>query len=506
MQNVPTRAANRAISRAAASTAPQPLPQRYVQVQKCTNLAGVPALHTEQQICETNAFLCQRCMATCGFCAGTLPSGRPCRDVPNSMCSSYVTTSFNETTLGGSFKALTPHRFCEAALPQGEALISDRGIWSETASDGMRYTLTDGLDNPAAVAGPARRKRGPAAQSASAALRRCLQLRRSSCHTEIRQCLAGRPLVLVGDSNMRYQYLALARFLHSGHWDTWPRQPNGRSTMTRFSVCNENSGAKRGGAKATDPVKWQRYFNRSVAELGGKDLCECHRELVATPWENRWFVDGDVRLGFSWFTSLTSHVSLMRRWASWETMRDRCGRTGCDQTQIASPSALVSLSAPAFVRERLGPLRPSAVLFGPGAWVQPDAADAQLTRNLRGVMTHIKELVGPRGHALFRTCLRGAWNHRRGSLGCGATSGCDEPFRLLINQTGWKLLDAYRVTDELHRFRNLVRATCDESKGRCERNMRETGDYVDPMHMNCDVLRELNLLLVAKVCGEDTDL
>lgn len=56
------------------------------------------------------------------------------------------------------------------------------------------------------------------------ALRQC-SLRRIT-HREALDCLAGRPLVLIGDSVMRYQYLSLAHFLDHGDWPTLAHFPS----------------------------------------------------------------------------------------------------------------------------------------------------------------------------------------------------------------------------------------------------------------------------------------
>jgi hypothetical protein len=76
---------------------------------------------------------------------------------------------------------------------------------------------------------------------------------------EARECLAARgPLVFLGESTTRYQYLALAHFLHHGTWDTWPR---GKWSGSRFSVCSEESIPK----QKTAADKWSKAAEHSIA-------------------------------------------------------------------------------------------------------------------------------------------------------------------------------------------------------------------------------------------------
>eukprot|EP00966_Prymnesium_polylepis_P076689 1777723-Prymnesium_polylepis.1 len=101
-------------------------------------------------------------------------------------------------------------------------------------------------------------------------------------------------------------------------------------------------------------------------------------------------------------------------------------------------ATLAIVNSTRFVQARLAPLAPATVVFGPGAWIQAPADDAHFTAEMRQLMRAVKSAVGSSGRAIFRSCLRGAWNHRRGGLGCGNTPGCDEPYRALLRETGWE--------------------------------------------------------------------
>lgn len=325
----------------------------------------------------------------------------------------------------------------------------------------------------------------------------------------VKRCLANKTVVFVGDSNMRYQYLALAQYLHTGRWDTWPRSGLPKK---RFSVCNENSypyitvnGTLVRAKNPTDPLKWAGYFEGGVEALGHNELCECRKDLEM---ENRWYSEGELRMGFAWFTSMASQNSLMRSWPAWDGVAGKCRRADCSHTSPRPPKSRVrALNASSFVEQRLAPLRPSAVLFGPGAWVQGSRDDAAFMSDLRLTMGRIKHAVGRSGHAIFRTCLRGQHTHRRGGLGCGNTAGCDEPYRAVAREADWGVLDAQLMTDALHEFsldnqRAKQRTLLEKKQQRSSpgRSPDAFPTYLDPMHVSCDVYRELNLRLLSRLC------
>ena len=157
------------------------------------------------------------------------------------------------------------------------------------------------------------------------------------------------------------------------------------------------------------------------------------------------------------------------------------------------------LDAPTFTRMRLAPLRPDLVVFGPGPWAggggrgQHGAA----LEKARAWLRDVRKMADARGgRAVFRSCPRGA---DRGKLGCGNGEGCDEGYRAILNDTGWELLDAYRMTDELFAFKQ--RCLARGKKG--ARGSQAWWDapwcaqpFTDNWHFQCDVYRELNLQLL----------
>lgn len=102
-----------------------------------------------------------------------------------------------------------------------------------------------------------------------------------------RECLRGQHLAFIGDSVTRYQYLNLAQYIQTGNW-------------TPFSA--------EGDALTEDEREWPSWtawFTATVARLGGNEICDCYRPLIAVSRcaENRFYYNAvfDVRLTFILF-------------------------------------------------------------------------------------------------------------------------------------------------------------------------------------------------------------
>ena len=396
---------------------------------------------------------------------------------------------------------LRKYGFCAdrlAGTPEMPATPTDRGKWKGDAARGLVFETEDDALGGNNSGGRGSLHSAPDRRSGALGWR------------AVKRCLANKTVVFVGDSNMRYQYLALSHYLHTGHWDAWPRSGVPRR---RFSVCNENSypyitvnGTLIHLKRPADPRKWSGFFEKAGEVLGHNELCECRKELEM---ENRWYSEGELRVGFAWFISMASQTSLMHAWPPWDGVADECRRANCSHTS-ESPrppkESVHTLNASSFVKQRLAPLRPSAVVFGPGTWVQGSRDDVAFMSELRLTMGRIKDAVGPSGHAIFRTCLRGQHTHRRGGLGCGNTAGCDEPYRTIAREADWGVLDAQLITDALHEYlldrqgTEPNRTLLEKKQHRSSRDPATFPAYLDPMHVSCDVYRELNLRLLSRLC------
>ena len=97
---------------------------------------------------------------------------------------------------------------CNLTLLSGQ-LPSDSAVWSRLEPD---------------ISSPTHADQGPSSFSAQIALQHCT-LRRLTA-SEVRGCLANRPLVFIGDSITRYAYLSLVAFLEHGAWPSLADQPS----------------------------------------------------------------------------------------------------------------------------------------------------------------------------------------------------------------------------------------------------------------------------------------
>ena len=365
--------------------------------------------------------------------------------------------------------------YCDAVLPPGRV-----GTWFPTA-DGWRHRH----------AGRSSHEHGAQATPQGDAFHPPDEL------GAVRRQLSGRTVVFVGDSNVRYQYTALAAFVRNGVWPP-PR------TKT-FSVCSEasvfiDSRLSRPGAQAinallqpkgrtpnarTDVVwKWRTFFNQSSRQLG--DACDCEMRNVGQI-ENRFFSmplglgedEGaratGVRLAFLGSQG-NGHLSAIPRnvWAGgWTADFERNASKTCVAGLCAGQA--LHMNNTEFVRDRLRPLRPDVIVFGPGPWMRAGRDETV------SFLHEMHAVLPPGGRAIFRTCPRGA-HLMPGKRGCSNGASCDEQFRDVLNETGWELLDIFALTDAIwgHVVAPNASTTLPPSV------------YTDSFHYHSDSYREWN--------------
>ena len=368
------------------------------------------------------------------------------------------------------------------------------GSWSATPGGGLRYS------------------RNYADVSAAAAL----------------VALRGRSIVFIGDSNTRYQYLSLVSFLLTGAWPERPlpgqfsvchedsvwsvpslRQPMGQAMNAELTSANNLSSLRLflGGGEGegvpsrfvaferwANAWKWRTFHNQSGRALQGRELCECDR---STEMENRFISIGDgdqpVRVSFSWLVNLQRHTSTIHEWpVGWDALR-RHVRSTCSAGACNPMQPTLALSALEAVQQRLRALKPDTVIFGPGPWMS--GLHQRGRRKLRRFMLAVKQVVGPGGRAIFKSCPRG---NDRTKAGCGNSLACDEPFRALLNETGWELFDLHQLTDELAAFQETCRRTATPLglQHRWWRVANCTNPFSDSIHLQCDGYREVNRFLL----------
>ena len=262
----------------------------------------------------------------------------------------------------------------------------------------------------------------------------------------MRAALRDRTLVIMGDSNVRYQYLSLVSFLGSGIWPATPKK------RRAFSLCSENSVP--GPSKAaldTDSGKdtsvlshndmhmlqtawkWRAFFvesTRTINECDGgvgkgdsvQETCDC-KYATNGLIENRFFSVGSGRhgrgprvrvaylglRGFEHSTTLNASAwSTPMDESSFERLQAAAANSGqCAYGADSRSGKLAATRWPyveelTFVEERLRGLRPDILVWAPGPWLTSEyhnAATAEATlRRLRAVTKR----------AIFRTCPRGS--------------------------------------------------------------------------------------------------
>jgi len=112
-------------------------------------------------------------------------------------------------------------------------------------------------------------------------------------HHGYEKCLANKSIVLIGDSRVRYQYMALASFLKTGSWmkcqDYNKIVQNHTSSQECFLIDHEHH-------KKMDTSSWNDWYQHSNTALNDdsgrqKELCDCTREKHFKPkktHENRF--------------------------------------------------------------------------------------------------------------------------------------------------------------------------------------------------------------------------
>ena len=484
---------------------------------RCFNLAAP----TSEPICPSTRFLCASCRATCKLCDRTLPhkAGTPrCEDdIEEAECELF-TDAFTAKQKGVKMPAAgycdaVIGRYNNTASPWGRA--THTGRWVTDHHNEFRFHARGGGRPPATA--------GDEFRATASKLGR------------------HRLILFMGDSNMRYQYLNLARFLQTGGiWPPPTATADGKE-LGKFSVCHEHTimsdmslrrpSAQRLNAQydmaslfgAPRPPsqkqvgeqfswKWASFYNQTRSALseghhGGSEACECQMFRVGGQLENRFYrlrVDAaapkgpshrpvEVRLGFLGMQG-NGHASTIPEWAiGWDGMV-RAANANCVAGKCTRAPTVLDNAA--FVEQRLAPLKPDVVVFGPGPWMKTKGREESTRKFLQA----IRNAVGPNGRAIFRTCPRGSLRDL-GRRGCSNGGGCDEPVRKLLRDLDWEIFDLFKITEVAHEH---VDKSCpgspQERKARGQEHacsMAYHSVFSDNVHFQCPVYRELNRMFVA---------
>ena len=310
----------------------------------------------------------------------------------------------------------------------------------------------------------------------------------------VASCLAGRHILILGDSIARYQYVNLVRFLERGVWDA--EEPPGEIEVS----FNTN---------------WNWYFNVTTARNGGREICDCWRGLVNDDWksqENHYYFNeaAGVRITYlqvHGYKNMTGHSDaymgtdcMNARWEHWRR-RHVDHRIVADADTLPPPPVCPQRGCNAGSCDiRVGPRWSYPVfdgMVGAVQRLQPDvvivnSAYWELFRwpdQIAEVKTALRRVKAAGGSALKRLYWRTSTE--------GAPSGKPlDPHRNLAKpledalraETGtWRMWEARAATLKL-----LLAANATEGGA--------ASGWYDGMHLTPETNKGMNLLLIAELC------
>ncbi|EFN58654.1 hypothetical protein CHLNCDRAFT_140917 [Chlorella variabilis] len=270
---------------------------------------------------------------------------------------------------------------------------------------------------------------------------------------EARTCLAGRPVVFVGDSLSRYSFLSLAAFLHNGSWPALTDCPN---------ILHKHTWA----------ISLQGYFQRSTDAFQGRMLCDC----TTTKDESRTYEypRANLSLYFKWWTGWPYEVH--GRWGhppfrnATPCRTPACYGSGCStEPGECRHEHDWSLPLPTALRQVVSQLSPSAIILNSGMW-RGTSKESSPPSFARAVAKAALKAVAPqRGTVVWRTTTP--------SLRLNVTHAWDAPF---LAAPRLHVLDAWQMLRPLLAYQPVP--------------------YYDHYHPWPEVYTELNTALLNMLC------
>ena len=302
------------------------------------------------------------------------------------------------------------------------------------------------------------------------------ELIRPTVHA-VRSCLADRHLLFFGDSLQRYMYLTLANFIVSGEWpeDSKIRSPWYENTYFAESLPEDE--------------KWLRYFEDTNAQLTGHEVCDCWREDCCQEshlHENRYMRVGNAAVSFvsqmvgpDW----APHGSVAP--GSWEAMRagimcapGRCNVSNADGHR--TPRWRTSITN--FMRATLPKLGVTDVLLNLGGHHWSVQHRTPLVEQIFDAAQH---------GASRRVWVRTTTPRHKGDLSATSRMGFalrEEAVTMAAARRGLGILDMMGIMMAL--------------KGVRDKREKE-GAFVDGVHLQCSVNRELLIVLLNQLCDPE---
>lgn len=267
--------------------------------------------------------------------------------------------------------------------------------------------------------------------------------------SEAKRCLAGKHLVLVGDSLMRYQYLSLVHLLHKGNY------PDPGLPLRQFrkgdefpNVCQEKDYEDLHGwldrANLSRLSGWPAFMIHTSQYFDGHERCDCFRSTIEDTVENRYFKDPSSGIALSYFTK--TYLPMHGHWPkprgspppgvlTPEAYQD-IGRANV--TWNASNADFVNTILP-LVEEVQGPVH--AVLWNQGLWSEPTVEEMRdMARSTRDFF------LNRSAQFYWKTTTRAGAQTLEELDGFRSLQGS---YAKSLDGMGWRLLDAARTTRDL---------------------------------------------------------
>ena len=202
---------------------------------------------------------------------------------------------------------------------------------------------------PPVVVAPKRRKATVASFGWDIATRQ-LRIDENFTQSQARACLENKNITMIGDSLTRYQYLNLVHYLATGQWSS----PH---------PANEREG---------DHKDWNSFYETTNARLGGREICDCYRKDHVKNVEQRYFIDGNVRVSYRQAygpqSPVAFHKSLDLNVASCERVSGGCQQTACKPGACGDAPDKPGQAWPAMLSEMLTDYPATDLIINAGHW------------------------------------------------------------------------------------------------------------------------------------------
>jgi hypothetical protein len=220
----------------------------------------------------------------------------------------------------------------------------------------------------------------------------------SEARNSARKCFRDKRIVMVGDSMMRYQYLALVYWLENGtqppagfHGVVDGMLPGNKSgtespaSWDKESICNEYSWKELRGDQFYGRG-WNHFYAGTSRLLNGHEHCDCWRQDHLHSVENRYYRLPEDNISVSYFSwagqnspSSMTHGHWREGWVGSDVGETTCSAGKCNDSVTGAwgPDQLFD--------EVIVPLRPTHLLINCGLWF-PNAGKCVDTEFISKIM------------------------------------------------------------------------------------------------------------------------